>query len=73
MVLKLVGTLVEQLERKEKVEANIHWIRCILQSHGEYFRNNLNSSLPYLRLMHNILSMYDVQFRKLYVFGVVNL
>ena len=65
MVLRLVGLLAEQLEKKQKVEVNIRWIRGILQTHGEFFRNNLQVSLPYLRLLHNILSLYDEQFRKL--------
>jgi len=65
MCLRLIGLLAEQLEQKQHVELNIKWIRNILQAHGDYLRNNLTVSLPYLRLVHNILAMYDEQFRKL--------
>lgn len=65
MILRFIALLSEQLEGKENVEINIRWIRCILQSHGDYFRENLHVTLPYLRLLHNILALYDNQFRKL--------
>ncbi len=64
MVLKLVSVLAEQLEKRTKVEVTVRWIRAVLQSHGEYLRSSLQLSLPYLRILHNTLSMYDEQFRK---------
>lgn len=65
MLLRFVTLLCEQLEGRQNVEANVRWVRCVLQSHGDFFRENLRVTLPYLRLLHNVLALYDDQFRKL--------